>query len=85
MTVKVGDICDGIVIRAEYYGLFVEVDGVPGLLRAADLASHYIEHPTDVANVGDRIRFQVLQVKDPKASPNEQFNGSIRALTLNDN
>lgn len=84
MTINVGDICDGVVIRAENYGLVVEIDGVPGLLRVPDLSSNAIKHPTDVANIGDRVRFQVLQVKDPKTSPNEQFNGSIRALSPND-
>jgi predicted RNA-binding protein with RPS1 domain len=30
---KAGDICDGIVTRIENFGLFVDVAGIPGLLR----------------------------------------------------
>ena len=80
MGVSVGDICEGIVTRVEHFGLFVTVDGVPGLLRVPDLTSDYIRHPSDIASVGDSVRFQVLQIKDPEKSPNEQFNGSIRVL-----
>lgn len=77
---KVGDICYGVVTRAETFGLFVEVDGVPGLLRVPELTWGHLSHPSDVAAVGERVRFQILQLNDPKERPHEHFNGSITAL-----
>lgn len=77
---KVGDVCDGLVIRIEHYGLIVEVDGTPGLLRVPDLTSKHIAHPSDVASVGDTVRFEVFQLKDPARSPHEQFCGGMRGL-----
>ena len=84
LRVRVGDICEGTVTRVEHFGLFVSVDGVPGLLRVPELSSEYIRHPSDIASVGDSVRFQIIQINDPETSPNEQFNGSIRVLTPRD-
>lgn len=77
---KVGDVYNGVVTRIEHYGLVVEADGRPGLLRIVDLTSGYISHPSDIAAVGDVVRFQVLQLNDPARRPGEQFNGSMRTL-----
>lgn len=77
-TLKAGDTCEGIVTRVENYGLFVDVDGVPGLLRIPELSCDRIQHPSDVADVGDCVRFKILNLNDNR--PHEQFNGSIKAL-----
>ena len=34
---NVGDVCDGVVTRLEQFGMFVDVDGVSGLLRIPEL------------------------------------------------
>lgn len=81
---NVGDICDGVVTRIEPFGLFVAVDGVPGLLRVPDLTCDRISHPSEVALVGDRVRFQILQINDPDKRPQEHFNGSICVLPKSD-
>jgi small subunit ribosomal protein S1 len=60
--------------------MFVDVDGVPGLLRIPELTWGRISHPSDVAAVGDTVRFQILQLNDPDARPHEHFNGSVKIL-----
>ena len=45
---NVGDVCDGVVTRLEQFGMFVDVDGVPGLLRIPELTWGRISHPSDV-------------------------------------
>ncbi len=77
---KAGDICEGVVTRIEHFGLFVEVDGVSGLIRVVELTWDYIRHPSDIASIGDRVRFQVFNLNDPIKSPHEQFNGSMKIL-----
>ena len=77
---NVGDVCDGVVTRLEQFGMFVDVDGVPGLLRIPELTWDRISHPSDVASIGDTVRFQILQVNDPDDRPHEHFNGSMKVL-----
>jgi small subunit ribosomal protein S1 len=77
---NVGDVCEGVVTHIENYGMFVDVDGVPGLLRIPELSWERIGHPSDVASVGDRVRFQILGLNDPVARPHEHFNGSMKIL-----
>ncbi|TWU50725.1 30S ribosomal protein S1 [Rubripirellula tenax] len=77
---NVGDVCDGVVTRLEHFGMFVDVDGVPGLLRVVDLTWARISHPSDIAAVGDTVRFQILQLHDPAKRPQERFSGSIKVL-----
>ena len=82
---KVGEICDGVVTRLEQFGVFVDVGGIPGLLRVPELTWDRISHPSDVVAVGDTVRFQILQLNDPTERPHEQFNGSIKVLLPNPN
>ena len=77
---NVGDVCDGMVVRIENYGLWVDVDGIPGLLRIPDLSWERISHPSDVASVGDSVRFQILGMNEPDVRPHERFVGSIKVL-----
>ncbi len=79
-AIRAWSVYDGIVVRAENFGLFVETEGVPGLLRVPELSWGRINHPTDVAKVGDRVRFLVFNLNDPKQRPHEHFNGSIKIL-----
>lgn len=77
---KVGDICEGIITQIEPFGMFVDVDGVPGLLRIPELSWKQIRHPSDIADVGESVRFQVLNLNDPSKRTHEHFNGSIKVL-----
>lgn len=82
-TISVGDVCEGTVTSIKPYGLLVEVNGVPGLLRIPELSWELIRHPSEVAKVGDRVRFQVLNLNDPVERSHEHFNGSIKILKSN--
>ena len=77
---NVDDICDGVVTRLEQFGMLVDVDGVPGLLRVPELTWDRISHPSDVAAIGDTVRFRILQLYNPTDRPHEHFNGSIKVL-----
>ena len=84
-AIRVGDVLEGTVTRCEPYGLFVTVDGTPGLINIPELSWERIGHPSEVADVGDRVRFQVLNLNDPHARPHQHFNGSIKILTPRSN
>ncbi|MEL6400393.1 MAG: S1 RNA-binding domain-containing protein [Cyanobacteria bacterium J06626_4] len=84
-SIVVGNVYEGIVTRIKPYGLFVEVDGVPGLIRIPEISLEPIEDIFKVAEIGKRVRFQVLNLNDPVQRPHEQFNGSMKILLYRQN
>ncbi len=61
-TAVVGSTVEGEVKSITDYGVFVDVGGVDGLVRKADLTWARIKHPSDVVSVGDRIEVTIKDI-----------------------
>jgi len=62
----VGSIVEGRVVSVVDFGAFVELtEGVEGLVHISQLAPRRVAHPSEVVEVGDRVRVKVLKV-NPK-------------------
>ncbi|MBX2853465.1 MAG: S1 RNA-binding domain-containing protein, partial [Rhodobacteraceae bacterium] len=57
-----GDIIDGVVKNITDYGAFVDLGGVDGLLHVTDMAWRRVNHPTEVLNIGETVKVQVVKV-----------------------
>ncbi|MBN2542965.1 30S ribosomal protein S1 [bacterium] len=55
-----GSVCDGIVKNITDFGVFVDLGGLDGLLHITDLSWSKINHPSEVVNMGDKIKVKVL-------------------------
>ena len=67
-TLKVleeGIILEGIVKNITDYGAFVDLGGLDGLLHVTDMSWGRVAKPSDVVNVGDRVKVVVLKY-DPE-------------------
>jgi small subunit ribosomal protein S1 len=67
-TLKVleeGVILEGTVKNITDYGAFVDLGGIDGLLHITDMSWGRIGHPSEVLNVGDKVRVVVLKY-DPE-------------------
>jgi len=64
--VSEGDEIVGTVRRLTDIGAFVDVGGVDGLLHVSELSWKRIDKPSDLLNVGEKVRVKVLKV-DPEA------------------
>lgn len=67
-TLKVleeGVIIEGIVKNITDYGAFVDLGGIDGLLHVTDMSWGRVNRPSDVVNVGDRVKVVVLKY-DPE-------------------
>src|SRR5947207_11481257 len=67
-TLKVleeGVILEGTVKNITDYGAFVDLGGIDGLLHITDMSWGRIGHPSEVVNVGDKVRVVVLKY-DPE-------------------
>ncbi len=58
-----GDVVAGKVTKLTNFGVFVELEpGLEGLLHISELASHKVDSPEEVVNVGDDIEVKILRV-----------------------
>lgn len=60
---KPGMKLEGVVTNVTVFGAFVDI-GVhqDGLIHLSELSDHFIKHPNEVVNTGDKIKVEVLQV-----------------------
>jgi len=56
-----GVILEGTVKNITDYGAFVDLGGIDGLLHVTDMAWNRVGHPSEVVNVGDRLKVVVLR------------------------
>ncbi len=77
--IKIGDTLDGVVTGIMNFGIFVDLNGVEGLVHISEIAWEKVNHPGDYFSVGAGIKVKVLGIdKDTK-----KLALSIKQLTDN--
>ena len=57
-----GVILEGTVKNITDYGAFVDLGGIDGLLHVTDMSWKRISHPSQVLNVGDTVKVQIVKI-----------------------
>ncbi len=57
-----GDVVDGVVKNITDYGAFVDLGGVDGLLHVTDMAWRRVNHPSEILNIGETVKVQVIKI-----------------------
>ena len=57
-----GQIIDGVVKNITDYGAFVDLGGIDGLLHVTDISYKRINHPSEVINIGDTVKVQIVRI-----------------------
>jgi small subunit ribosomal protein S1 len=57
-----GQIIDGIVKNITDYGAFVDLGGIDGLLHVTDMSYKRVNHPSEVINIGDTVKVQIVRI-----------------------
>jgi small subunit ribosomal protein S1 len=57
-----GQVLEGVVKNITDYGAFVDLGGIDGLLHVTDMAWRRIGHPSEVLNIGETVKVQVIKV-----------------------
>ena len=66
-TVEQGQVVKGEVVRMADFGAFVDIGGVDGLLPLSQISWKWIDHPSDLLNIGDKIEVEIISIdKDKK-------------------
>ena len=63
-SVKAGDILDGIVTGIMQFGIFVDLDGLEGLVHISEIAWEKVSNPGDYFSVGSPIKVLVLGIDE---------------------
>ncbi|WP_181700816.1 30S ribosomal protein S1 [Chthonobacter albigriseus] len=61
-SLEEGQVVEGVVKNITDYGAFVDLGGIDGLLHVTDIAWRRINHPTEVLNIGQQVRVQIIRV-----------------------
>ena len=59
---EAGQVIEGVVKSVTDYGAFVDLGGIDGLVRRADLTWNRIKHPSDVVAVGDKVEVTIKDI-----------------------
>jgi len=57
-----GQVIEGVVKNITDYGAFIDLGGIDGLLHVTDMAWRRVNHPSDVVNVGDTVKVQIIRI-----------------------
>lgn len=65
-NIKVGDIREGVVKNITDFGVFLDLDGIDGLLHITDMTWKRIKHPSEMVHLGSKLEVMILSVDKEK-------------------
>ncbi len=65
-NIKVGDLRKGIVKNITDFGVFLDLDGIDGLLHITDMTWRRIRHPSEMVKMGDDVEVMILSIDKEK-------------------
>ncbi|MFD0985547.1 30S ribosomal protein S1 [Methyloligella solikamskensis] len=57
-----GQVIEGVVKNITDYGAFIDLGGIDGLLHVTDMAWRRVSHPSEIVNVGDTVKVQIIRI-----------------------
>jgi len=64
MKYQTNDVIIGKVIKVRPYALFINFEGVNGLLHISEISDHYVRDIEKFATIGDEIKVKVLSIDE---------------------
>lgn len=65
-NIKENDIREGIVKNITDFGVFLDLDGIDGLLHITDMTWKRIKHPSEMVHLGQKLQVMILSVDKEK-------------------
>ncbi len=65
-NINVGDIRHGVVKNITDFGVFLDLDGIDGLLHITDMTWKRIKHPSEMVALGQELEVMILHVDKDK-------------------
>lgn len=67
-SLKVGDITHGVVTGVVDFGVFVNVDGIEGLVHISEISWERVNNPSDYVKIGDEIDAKIIAIDKERLS-----------------
>lgn len=64
--IQPGDIREGVVKNITDFGVFLDLDGIDGLLHITDMTWKRIKHPSEMVQIGQKLEVMILSVDKEK-------------------
>ena len=64
--IQPGDVREGVVKNITDFGVFLDLDGIDGLLHITDMTWKRIKHPSEMVQIGQKIEVMILSVDKDK-------------------
>ncbi|MBT6379450.1 MAG: 30S ribosomal protein S1 [Opitutales bacterium] len=64
--IKPGDVVKGVVKNITYFGAFIDLDGMDGLLHITDMSWGRISHPSEMLKQGEEIDVMIIEINREK-------------------
>jgi small subunit ribosomal protein S1 len=65
---KVGDVVEGVATGVVDFGIFVNVNGVEGLVHISEIAWDRVDNPASYVKVGDKVQAKIISIDRDKLS-----------------
>ncbi len=65
-TIQIGDVREGVVKNITDFGVFLDLDGIDGLLHITDMTWKRIKHPSEMVALGQKLEVMILNVDKEK-------------------
>jgi len=65
-TIQIGDVCMGVVKNITDFGVFLDLDGIDGLLHITDMTWKRIKHPSEMVSLGQELEVMILSIDKDK-------------------
>ena len=62
LSLEENQVIEGIVKNITDYGAFVDLGGIDGLLHVTDISYKRVGHPSEVINIGDTVKVQIIRI-----------------------
>lgn len=64
--IQEGDVREGTVKNITDFGVFLDLDGIDGLLHITDMTWKRIKHPSEMVQLGDKLKVKILSIDKEK-------------------
>lgn len=65
---KVGDVVEGLVTGVVDFGIFLNIDGIEGLVHISEIAWDRVDNPSSYVKVGEKIKAKIIAIDKDKLS-----------------
>ena len=67
-SLKIGDDVEGIVTGVVDFGVFVNVDGIEGLIHISEISWERVSDPKDYVKIGDTVKARIISIDKDRLS-----------------